>query len=87
MDSPSDRVRVKVDRQGRLVLPLWLRRGFITAPGEVVLRRTADGVLLTPVAAAGDVEQAADGLPVLRLGRRVTNDEVIDAVANERAGR
>jgi len=87
MDSPSDRVRVKVDRQGRLVLPLWLRRGLVTAPGEVVLRRTADGVLLTPVAVEGGVEQAADGLPVLRLGRPVTNDEVIDAIARERTGR
>lgn len=86
MDSPSQ-VRIKVDRQGRLVLPLWLRRELVSAPGEVVLRRTADGVLLTRVASGGDVEQASDGLPVLRLGRRVTNDEVIDAIGQERASR
>lgn len=87
MDSPSRGVRVRVDRQGRLVLPQWLRREIVSAPGEVLLRRTADGVLLTPVAAEGGVEEGTDGLPLLRLGRTVSNDEVIDAIDQERAGR
>lgn len=69
------------------MLPLWLRRELVETPGEVLLRRTADGVLLTAVAPDGDVEQAADGMPVLRLGRRVTNDEVTEAVRDERSGR
>jgi len=87
MDSPSDGVRVKVDRQGRLVLPQWLRREIVVSPGEVMLRRTADGVLLTPIAPDGAVEQGPDGLPLLRLGRLVSNDEVIGAIDRERSGR
>lgn len=64
MDSRSDRTRVKVDRHGRLVLPLWIRRELlIAAPGEVGLRRTADGVLLTPAAAESGVEEGATACP------------------------
>jgi bifunctional DNA-binding transcriptional regulator/antitoxin component of YhaV-PrlF toxin-antitoxin module len=87
MYSPPLGVRVRVDRQGRLVLPQSLRREIVVVPGEVMLRRTADGVLLTPVAPAGGVEQGPDGLPVLKVGRRVSNDEVIDAIGRERSGR
>lgn len=70
-----------------MVLPQWLRRELVAAPGEVLLRRTPDGVLLTPVTSEGAVEQGEDGLPLLRIGRRVTNDEVITAIDHERAGR
>lgn len=70
-----------------MVLPRWLRHEIVAVPGEVVLRRTPDGVLLTPVTSEGQIEQAADGLPVLRLGRRVFNDEVIAAIDDDRAGR
>lgn len=86
MESPLP-VRVKVDRQGRMVLPQWLRRELVETPGEVQLRRTRDGILITPVAVKGRVEQAADGLPVLRLGHPVGNDEVLAAIDEERAGR
>jgi bifunctional DNA-binding transcriptional regulator/antitoxin component of YhaV-PrlF toxin-antitoxin module len=87
MNSPSSTVRVKVDGHGRLVLPLWLRREIVSTPGEVLMRRTPDGVLLTSVSSPGEVEEAPDGLPVLRLGRAVTNDEVIAAIDRERASR
>jgi bifunctional DNA-binding transcriptional regulator/antitoxin component of YhaV-PrlF toxin-antitoxin module len=87
MDSPSHGVRVKIDRQGRLVLPQALRRELVAAPGEVLVRRTADGVLLSSLVREGGVEQAADGLPVLRLGRPVSNDEVLDAIGRERSER
>lgn len=70
-----------------MVLPRWLRQQIVAVPGEVLLRSTPDGVLLTSVAAEREVEQAADGLPVLRLGRPVSNDEVIAAIGDERAGR
>lgn len=70
-----------------MVLPQWARRELVTTPGEVVLRRTPDGVLLTPVATAAAVEQAPDGLPVLKLGRPVSNDEVIAAIGEHRAER
>lgn len=78
---------MKIDGQGRMVLPQWVRRHLVAVPGEVMLRRTPDGVLLTPLTSEGDVEAAPDGLPVLRLGRRVSNDEVIAAIGHERAGR
>lgn len=79
--------RVQVDKQGRMVLPQWLRRRLVTAPGEVMVRETPDGVLLTPVAPERQVEWGADGLPVLRLGRPATNDEVLQAIDHERAER
>lgn len=88
MNSPSKAVRVKVDRQGRLVVPLRLRDEIVSAPGEVLMRRTPDGLLLTSVAAPGAIDQvSSDGLPLLRLGRVVTNDEVIDAIDRDRASR
>jgi bifunctional DNA-binding transcriptional regulator/antitoxin component of YhaV-PrlF toxin-antitoxin module len=85
MNSPS--TRVKVDGQGRMVLPKWLRQEIVATPGEVMLRRTPDGVLLVPVPTGGEVLQAADGLPMLTLSRPVSNDHVIAAIAHERADR
>ncbi|MGQ0776350.1 MAG: hypothetical protein ACT4NY_18310 [Pseudonocardiales bacterium] len=84
---PPSVTRVKVDGHGRMVLPKWLRRHLVEVPGEVALRRTPDGVLLTPVTTAGQVDQGSDGLPVLRLGRSVSNDEVLAAIDDERSGR
>lgn len=80
-------MRVRVDRQGRMVLPKPLRRELGADLGEVVARRTIDGVLLTPATPTGRVEVAPDGLPVLGLGRPVSNDEVLRAVEEERAAR
>lgn len=80
-------MRVRVDRQGRLVLPQHLREGLVTVPGEVILHRTPDGVLIGPTAAAATVRTAEDGLPVLVLDRPVTNDETLGAIDAERSGR
>lgn len=85
MKSPS--VRVKVDAQGRVVLPRQLRDEILVVPGEVLIRRTPDGLLITPAEGAGYVTQASDGMPVLTLGRRVTNDAVLEAIDQERSNR
>ena len=76
-----------MDKQGRLVLPQWLRRRLLSTPGEVMLRETVDGVLLSPVVAVGRIEQASDGLPVLHVGYPVANDETVAAIDQERAER
>lgn len=78
---------MSVDRQGRLVLPQSVRRRLVTTPGELELRETPDGVLLSPLPARGAVEESADGLPLLRLGRPVRNDEVLAAIDEERGDR
>lgn len=70
-----------------MVLPRRLREEIVNAPGEVLVRRTADGLLLTPAEGSGTVASAADGLPVLTIGRRVTNAEVLAAIDRERADR
>ncbi len=87
MSSPLMVIRVRVDRQGRLVLPKRIRQELGADPGELALRRTADGVLLTRLAPPGQVGTADDDLPTLALGRPVTNDEVLDAIDTERASR
>jgi bifunctional DNA-binding transcriptional regulator/antitoxin component of YhaV-PrlF toxin-antitoxin module len=86
MNSPLP-ARVKVDAQGRMVLPRGIRDDLLVVPGEVLVRRTAEGVLLTAAESAGAVSEAADGLPVLRIGRSVSNDEVLAAIDRERADR
>lgn len=78
---------MKVDAQGRMVLPRRLREEIVTAPGEVLVRRTPDGLLLTAAEDAGTVSTGEDGLPVLTLGRKVTNAEVLAAIDRERADR
>lgn len=87
MNSPSDATRVRIDGQGRMVLPMWMRRSLVTGAGEVLVRRTPEGVLVTAIMPEGRVEEADDGLPRLRIGRPVTNDEVIAAIHEERAER
>ena len=78
-------MRVKIDARGRMVLPRHLREEIVDVPGEVLVRRTADGLLLTAAEGAGAVTTGADGLPVLTLGRTVTNAEVLAAIDGGRA--
>ena len=51
------------------------------------MRRTADGLLLTAAETPGIVRVGDDGFPVLSIGRRVSNDEVLAAIEKERADR
>lgn len=78
---------VQVDRQGRLVLPRRLRDGLVDVPGRVVVRRTAEGLLLTPDRHAGAVRTSDDGLPVLDLDEPVSNAQVLAAIDEDRAAR
>lgn len=80
-------VRVRIDAQGRMVLPRELREEIVSVPGEIILRRTPDGLLLTSAMDAGVLRQGEDGLPVLSLHRPVGNAEVLDAIDRERAER
>ena len=86
MGTPTT-MMVRVDRQGRLVLPAPWRDELTTTPGEVVMTHTEDGLLITAVPAQGEVTAGADGLPMLRLGRNVTNADVIAAIDAERGHR
>lgn len=70
-----------------MVLPRGLREDVVTVPGEVLLRRTAEGLLMTAADAPGTVLQADDGLPALALGRRITTEEVLAAIDGDRADR
>lgn len=87
MASPHMAHIVKIDRQGRAVIPQELRAGFVTTPGELIATRTDDGVLLRPVDPGSAVATAPDGLPMLRLHRAVTNAEVLAALDEDRASR
>lgn len=80
-------VLVKVDRHRRLALLQYWRGEVTTTPGEVVLTRTQDGLVITPVVARGSVPTVDDGLPVLRVGHVVTNDEVLASIAAEQGSR
>lgn len=80
-------MRIRVDAQGRMVLPQRLREDIVTTPGELVIRRVPEGLLLSSTTTAGVLSIGTDGLPVLHLGRRVTNSEVLDALDHERADR
>ncbi len=86
MESPSG-MRIRVDDQGRMVLPRAVREEIVRVPGEVLLRRTADGLLLSAAHEAGVVAEGTDGLPVLTLGRPVRNREVLAAIEQERRRR
>lgn len=76
-----------MDSQGRLVLPKAWRDALLDGPGSVLLRRTADGILLTRSPGEGTVALADDGLPVLTVGRRVTTAQVREATEHDRADR
>jgi bifunctional DNA-binding transcriptional regulator/antitoxin component of YhaV-PrlF toxin-antitoxin module len=84
MASPQ---RVHVDKQGRLVLPQGVREELVDVPGDVLLERTPDGVLLRPVHGPTSVRLGDDGLPVLDLDRTVTNEEVLAAIDRDRGER
>ncbi|MGQ0850113.1 MAG: hypothetical protein ACT4OP_13580 [Actinomycetota bacterium] len=86
MASPST-VRVKVDGQGRMVLPRSIRDELVDPPGEVLLRKTPDGLLLLPVEQPGTVVIAEDGLPKLNVGRPVNQEELSASIDRERAER
>jgi AbrB family looped-hinge helix DNA binding protein len=86
MASPSG-VRVRIDRQGRMVIPAALRDEISTTPGDVIVQRTAAGLLITAAPQEADVATAADGLPVLELDRVVSNTDVLDAIDHERSSR
>lgn len=70
-----------------MVLPRGLRDDVVTVPGEVLLRRTPDGLMLSPAESPATITEAADGLPLLTIGRPVGNAEVIARIDEERAGR
>lgn len=52
----------------------------------MTIREVDDGLLLEPPT-SGDITVADDGLPVLTLGEPITNDEVLDAIDDERGHR
>lgn len=87
MPSPPRGVRVRIDKQGRLVVPHALRDGLVTATGELLLVPTAEGLLLRPIVESGTVRIADDGLPVLALEGTVTNAEVLASIDRARAER
>ncbi len=69
------------------MLPRAIRDELLRVPGEVLVRRTVDGWLMTAADTEGTISEGADGLPVLTIGRPVTTAEVLDAIDQERAGR
>jgi AbrB family looped-hinge helix DNA binding protein len=78
--------RVKVDRQGRIVIPLSERERLGVAEGGFLeMIATAEGLLIEPRRSAR-VEIAADGLPVIRMaeGEEISNDESLEAIRRER---
>jgi len=87
MASPQIGIRVRIDKQGRLVVPHALRDGLLNGAGELLLVPTAEGLLLRPVVESGTVRIADDGLPVLTLEGTVTNAEVLAAIDRARAER
>lgn len=69
-----------------MVIPRHLRGVLGPVPGTVKARRI-DGGLLLEQPTSGAVIEAEDGLPVLVLGRPVTNDEALAAIDAERSER
>jgi AbrB family looped-hinge helix DNA binding protein len=60
-------IQVKVDRQGRIVIPLHERERLgVAAGGTLELIATPEGVLLERRRSA-EVRTADDGLPVIRI--------------------
>lgn len=84
--------RVRVDAQGRLVLPQSLRRrfGIDGRPAELVATETADGLLIELPPNRAILSQAEDGLPEVTiegLSAPITNDSVIAGIDADRARR
>lgn len=82
----AEAAEIRIDRQGRLVIPRQLRAALGDVPGVVRARLVDDGVLLEHPS-VGRVDVADDGLPVLRGSGSVDNDEVLAAIDAERADR
>ena len=79
-------VRVKVDRQGRVIIPLRERERLGVATGGVLeLVPTPEGVLLERRRSA-EVRTAADGLPVILIedAKPIGNEESLDAIHAKR---
>lgn len=90
MDSVMAKVRV--DAQGRLVLPLGVRRrfGIDGRPAELVATETADGLLIEVPPNRAVVSEAEDGLPVVTIdgiSAPITNDSVIAGIEADRSAR
>lgn len=83
---------VSVDRQGRLVLPVEVRRrlGLEGRAGQLRLVETPDGVLLEAPPAKVTVETGTDGLPTVTiegLTGTIENEAVLQAIDAERSAR
>ena len=79
-------VRLKVDQQGRVVLPLRERERLgVARGGTLELISTPEGVLLERHRPA-TVQLGGDGLPVIKLSDtdQVSNEESLDAIHRER---
>ncbi len=79
-------VQVKVDRQGRIVIPLHERERLGVAEGGTLeLIATAEGVLLERRRPA-ELRTAEDGLPVISILdlERVSNEESLSAIHRDR---
>jgi AbrB family looped-hinge helix DNA binding protein len=79
-------IQVKVDRQGRIVIPLHERERLgVATGGTLELIATPEGVLLERRRPA-KVRIADDGLPVIRIQdlEPVSNEESLDAIHRER---
>lgn len=70
-----------------MVLPAAMRDEITSTPGDVIVRRTAGGLLITAAPQEGKVATGPDGLPVLDLDRTVTNADVLAAIDHERSSR
>ena len=75
---------MRIDKQGRLVLPQRFREELVEVPGELLIESTPEGVLLRPIHGPTDVRVADDGLPVLDVDPIVTNEETLAAIDRER---
>jgi AbrB family looped-hinge helix DNA binding protein len=77
---------VKVDRQGRLVIPQRERERLgLTDGGTLRLTPTAEGLVLERPQAA-EVRQDDTGVPVVRIlhGEEVSNDDALAAIHEHR---
>ena len=77
---------LKVDRQGRVVIPQRERERLGVRDGGILeLVPTPEGVLLERRRRA-EVRVADDGLPVASVGdlQEVSNDETVDAIHRQR---
>jgi bifunctional DNA-binding transcriptional regulator/antitoxin component of YhaV-PrlF toxin-antitoxin module len=84
--------RLRVDPQGRLVLPQAVRRrfGIEGRSAELVASETPDGLLIELPSSRATVTQGEDGLPLVSIEGReevISNESVIAAIDAERAGR